>query len=1707
MFSGFRSFFHMGRNIKPHTKQNSNNNYFTNNKKQSGINIHFLFSNQIKATNPKVTVRFNNITKGLYWSTGKKIDPQATPKVTWAKAIKSWISESLFFSLNVILVFVSYLLYFPLSIGIDPEFLAVPPISQEGFIKLTKKSLISILGVWIVIVSSGLLYLFNPFSTKKAEAAWFDEAWAYREEIPVTSTNGSTLAYNYLTTPFDTQTLITNNKLQSSCQDIRVTDSAGNVLKRRVGRSTACNSTTTTLDFLVPSFPDGKSTYYVYYGNPNAASDDNGSNFTQSAGGTYSVGVFGTEALSPGPTLYWKFDDAVDPTAKDSSTNNNPGTFNKIAKDVATSAQAGGSQSSISWSHTVAAGLNLILVVETSILEDVAVSNIKYNNVALTKIRNDSVGANKARTEIWYLVNPSTGSNTVAVTLASTLSASHGITAGAISFSGVDQTNPIDANTGNTDAVGSSSISDSITTVANNAWIVDVHASGSTDPTAPIPTSPQTQDWAFASSTGSTDPGAGGSDRGPITPPASTAMAWTLGASRKWAHSVASLKPSQTASWQTEDMCVEGKCLRFDGSTGYVRKTYSTDTELNPGTASFTLSVWAKHASAISGTDTIISRADALNGVGYKLYMPSNGTICFGIDDTAGSFPADSACSTATFNDSKWHIIEATKNGTTNIKIYVDGVLLATTTVTATSSISGSSPTFAVGLDSDITSNPWDGFIDEVKFYNYLRSASQILTDYNSRNNSKGASERVGREPNNNRMAFNDNLVGYWKEDETSSGATATDSSGNGTSLTDTATVTRAAGKYSYGSTFNGTTQYQYAADNNTLSLTGSVTVSAWINPSTVAAGAYDIAGKWDGNTSYLLQQNASDIRFYVGSASNYEATTSLSLTTSTWYHVLASYNATTGKVQIYVNGLLKTSSTTGTIPTSIADGTDRFQIGADSSSGTATNFYNGSLDEIRVYSKALSSAEALALANFAPGPVGYWKLDENTGTTANDASSNANTGVITVGTGGWIPGKFGTGYNFDKANTKIDAGSYTNLDNLKGGGGLSAEAWIYPKSTGEGGANGGVIIGKATGPTNTVANGWFFFVTTSNALEFTSDGSTTDLLRLTSSTLTLNTWSHVAVTWDGSTTATNCKIYINGVEAAYSTTTNGNGLTSDATPTLIIGNDSTQADTFDGYIDEAKVYNYPRSPGQEIEDMNGGHPAPGSPIGSPVAYWKMDEGYGTTANDSAALNGAGENLTLSTASWTNSGKFGKAWDGNGVKYLSVSDPANGSLDFAAADDFSISLWFKSDSASNPGATEFLLNKVTASAGYAIYANTDGTICFGIDDDSTWTPDDSACNTKDIYDATWHHIVATKTGTTRIDLYVDGYLAGSDTSIAATGTLANSATFYLGDKDGTDNGDEFTGDLDEVKIFRSAMTADQVKVEYNRGSAQTLGALSDNSTYQLQAANQEYCVPGDSSTCTAPVGRWEFEEGTGTTANDITGNASTGTLTNMGPNATSGWNPAGKHGGGMQFDSTNDYIAMGSDLSALKITGSLTISAWAKVNSFSTTNNIFSKFTGTASTSSYLLTFNTSSQLRVKLSDGATIPVYDSTGTFSTGTWYHVAAVYTAGSSVKLYINGVLDINSTSSIPASLANSTTIVDIGAQNVGASGFFNGTLDDVRIYNYARSPEQIRWDMNQGKPVLWYKMDECQGTTLNDSSGNSYTGTLAISTGGTQTTTIG
>ena len=210
------------------------------------------------------------------------------------------------------------------------------------------------------------------------------------------------------------------------------------------------------------------------------------------------------------------------------------------------------------------------------------------------------------------------------------------------------------------------------------------------------------------------------------------------------------------------------------------------------------------------------------------------------------------------------------------------------------------------------------------------------------------------------------------------------------------------------------------------------------------------------------------------------------------------------------------------------------------------------------------------------------------------------------------------------------------------------------------------------------------------------------------------------------------------------------------------------------------------------------------------------------------------------------------------------------------------------------------------------------------------------------------------------------------------------------------------------------------------------------------------------------VAAYAFSEGSGTTVADASGNGNSGVLTN-GPLFV-----AGKNGGGVSLDGVNDFVNLSNPLS-LRLTGSMTLSAWIKSSAFPFDDAaIISK--RQSSNTGYQLDTTVDSGPRTigfKISDasGNGIARYGATA-LALNTWYHVAGVYNAsGRTMTVYLNGQVDNGAQiGTVPAAQSNSNQNVNLG-RRPGVPGTFNfaGVLDDVRIYNRALTQAEIQSDM--------------------------------------------
>jgi len=196
----------------------------------------------------------------------------------------------------------------------------------------------------------------------------------------------------------------------------------------------------------------------------------------------------------------------------------------------------------VSWTHTCT-GSNLVLTVEANLqgTTGFSISGITYNSVALTTGAISGLGQG-VMTHLWYLKGPTTGANTVSVTIQLPAGGSVGGMTGAISLTGVDQTTPVDVSTAGAIA-SATTVSLSTNTTKDNDWFIDseyiqnIHTLTSTNGT-PRWGFLDTGDVALSSS----------SSRGPLTPPGSYAMGYTLSNASASNYVIVGFMPVQTAA-------------------------------------------------------------------------------------------------------------------------------------------------------------------------------------------------------------------------------------------------------------------------------------------------------------------------------------------------------------------------------------------------------------------------------------------------------------------------------------------------------------------------------------------------------------------------------------------------------------------------------------------------------------------------------------------------------------------------------------------------------------------------------------------------------------------------------------------------------------------------------------------------------------------------------------------------------------------------------------------------------------------------------------------------------------------------------------------------------------------------------------------------------------------------------------------------------
>ncbi|HVV14996.1 MAG TPA: LamG domain-containing protein [Candidatus Paceibacterota bacterium] len=662
-------------------------------------------------------------------------------------------------------------------------------------------------------------------------------------------------------------------------------------------------------------------------------------------------------------------------------------------------------------------------------------------------------------------------------------------------------------------------------------------------------------------------------------------------------------------------------------------------------------------------------------------------------------------------------------------------------------------------------------------------------------------------------------LLAAWSFDTaTVSGSSVTDTSGNGKTMTLTGT-SATSGKTGQARSYNGSSDYGIA---NLGTQPTSISVSLWFKANSTAEQAIvDFQDSATPISSYHMTVLGIKNNALYASYWGISNITSAAISAGQWYHAVLTYDNTAHVQNLYLNGVLQ-SSTSGTWS---GPGTLYFYLAQRQQScsfNDACNdnaaFFNGTIDDVKVFSRALSPSDVRALyggtsylgrttsgtaanAPLSNGLVGYWPLD---GATTNwrtnkttDVIAGTASSLVSMSTStSPVAGKVGQALKF--------AGGYISASAAAPSTAYSVSAWIrYEGATPISAIKVAVSYGSGSGGSTL----W---------MGYASDGklaisnSSTDLKSSTVSSST--TWHHLVAAVGGGTMSA----YMDG------TLVNTVSMSSRGSNTLIVGDYTGLIGSFafPGSIDDVRVYGRTLSAAEvaQLYKMGGvGANIAHSPSGAAapisrglIGYWTFDGSQTrwptNTTQDSSGQGNTATMVSLGTTTAPVAGKIGQALHFNGnAQYVSAS----GSYP-TGTNPRTLCAWAKSDDTTFEGNADHVVNYGTAATGQAFgfMIHTGNQWRFyghGVDFDTNVS-----------VDTKWHYHCVTYDGATVI-YYIDGVNVAS--AARTLSTTAGNMTFAQRPDLGATN--EFNGSIDDVRVYNRPLSASEVNQLYLLGAPST----------------------------------------------------------------------------------------------------------------------------------------------------------------------------------------------------------------------------------------------------------------------------------------------
>ena len=500
------------------------------------------------------------------------------------------------------------------------------------------------------------------------------------------------------------------------------------------------------------------------------------------------------------------------------------------------------------------------------------------------------------------------------------------------------------------------------------------------------------------------------------------------------------------------------------------------------------------------------------------------------------------------------------------IIIYKNGTLINQVTWTSSTGVS-SGPKALGNIGYSLPSVDYNlkGNLDEFVIKNDAFSATEIQNIYNAAGAGVCKPTYVCTPPPSNMVA--------WFPGE---GNGFDIQSGNVGALVNGATF--APGKVGQAFSFDGVNDYVQIPDAPAFDLINSGAISIWVYLNSVDAATRAVLdkGRSDNNqASYTweVQGGVGSFRFdlYKGDGSGAYITTEFpaSEIVGAWTHLTVTWDA--GTLRLYRNGTLyRTANYTFTRQ----DTSYPVQLG---SSTAGVPPISGRLDEVQFYSRTLSASEIQAIYNAgsaglcrtcappAAGLVGWYAGDGN----ASDLASG-NTGTLQGTQGGpvFTTGMVGQAFNLNGINS--DDMLIGNPAALRLTKAVTLTSWVNLRSDLLEGQRASIVTKWTQANTNTDASYGFWLFKTGGILKLTGSVKGNVGGGAQGGSLQLNTWYHVAMTYD--TATGNILLYVNGEQVGTSPAT---GPIHDGPLNAYIGREeSIQPNFFDGLIDEAQIYN-----------------------------------------------------------------------------------------------------------------------------------------------------------------------------------------------------------------------------------------------------------------------------------------------------------------------------------------------------------------------------------------------------------------------------------------------------------------------------------------------------------------------------------------------------